>query len=791
MRTRAVRVGDPSEAPNGIDGSSAKNPLGVILPALRRQWPLLSLAVIVSGAAAYFVATEYGVVVATAHLTLSSQSLPMSGEKVYTTPSPNVAAATLKSVAVLQPVIDEHGLPAINQLMEYLKVTPNLTSSSISVDLELEDSRKAVLALNDIGEEFAKAITQNRKETLAKHANYVSELLVKATSDLGTARTELIKLQDSLRMNGDNDVQKSAALQGLINRQTQLESSLEQTKRQRTRIERDQQLLAEETTMVLHAAYRDVLDGRQRQAGNIAQGLTNSARKTTVRKEIQEQLTALEAELLELYGKAAPLAESPVDAGADDSTEAVALATGASAVAASLASAGAKPDASTTDTPENLTDAGAGIPELSEDPLMAWIKKVSAVGKDVLGDLEPATVAATQLAQAKLSTISDNSRRLQFEALDNKVDQGYYEAKEKELETAMKLATTAQVNLTSTRLMELESDVSREELKYSRLQQQLDQINQIKDCQMSEYIISSPARVNNLIDYKSDKKKTFVFVLLGSGLLLVTPSVVMELLRLRPTPVNVVSRRWNLPVLGMQTANLPAKAGQKERGLMSQHELRLMALRIQQSLCRPEGRVVLFAGLDHEESPMGLIRPLAKCFSQREESVLMIQAMPCQLEIQAQKDQHKHGQKPQRPGVAEFLAGEFEDASQLVVGTGITGIDFLPGGCTVTASEAMASSRLTTLIDQFRERYSMILLCGPSTLHPADLQMLAARADGIVLTVNKRSLQTVYGEEVINDLIELGAPILGFAEQPLMAKKSFPTDKDVFRETPATAVISA
>ena len=129
--------------------------------------------------------------------------------------------------------------------------------------------------------------------------------------------------------------------------------------------------------------------------------------------------------------------------------------------------------------------------------------------------------------------------------------------------------------------------------------------------------------------------------------------------------------------------------------------------------------------------------------------------------------------------------------SRLVVGTGITGIDFLPGGCTVTASEAMASSRLTTLIDQFRERYSMILLCGPSTLHPADLQMLAARADGIVLTVNKKSLQTVYGEEVINDLIELGAPILGFAEQPLMVKKAFPSDKDAIRETPTTTAISA
>ncbi len=83
----------------------------------------------------------------------------------------------------------------------------------------------------------------------------------------------------------------------------------------------------------------------------------------------------------------------------------------------------------------------------------------------------------------------------------------------------------------------------------------------------------------------------------------------------------------------------------------------------------------------------------------------------------------------------------------------------------------MASSRLTKLIDQFRDRYSMILMCGPSTLHPADLQMLAARADGIVFTVNKKSLSSVYGEEVINDLIELGAPIWGSRNNRLLGRR--------------------
>ena len=432
-----------------------------------------------------------------------------------------------------------------------------------------------------------------------------------------------------------------------------------------------------------------------------------------------------------------------------------------------------------------------GSATISEDALASWIEKVSAVGKETLGDLDPQTLAAIQSSEEELERIADSERRLKFEAEDNKADLEYFKAKQSDLEIAMKRATTKAVSLSSVRAMELESDLTQKESKYSALLQQLDQVNQMKDCQLSEYIVSRPATLS-LDGEESNRKKLFAFALLGSGLFLLIPSAVIELLRLRPTPINVVSRRWNLPVLGVQSPDVRSKAESCALSSMSQHELRLMALRIQQSLFRPKGRVVLFSGLDHDESPMGLIRSLASCFSQREESVLIIQALPCQLEIATAKANGNNAQRPVRPGVAEFLAGEYDDATQLVKKTGVVGVDFLPSGCTVTASEAMASSRLTALIDQFRENYSMILLCGPSTLHPADLQMLAARADGIVFTVNKRSLKTVYGAEVISDLIELGAPILGFADQPLLGKKAFPADKAAIEETPrTTTAISA
>ncbi len=768
----------------------------LLLGVLRRQWPLLIVAGLVSGTLAWFVSGEYRTWTVTAQLELKSQPLPGTNQTVYATPSPEIASALLMSPAVLQPVIDKHGLLEIQELSSFLSVKPDVRAGTLRVDLKMSDTKTSKVALKDLGDEFVKVITQQRVQTMTKHSEYINTLMLKADNEWTAAVAEYDKQQAALGLNGE-DLRQNAEVQALVNRRIQLESAVDQSLRQQARIRRNQQVLAQDITAVRDTIFRDVLEGRQRQAESIGKGLTSSARIATVKKEIQDQLTQLEAELETLTSPPAITdkvdGNTQVDASgatgdSDPSATVPAGPVDASAgAAASLPLAGVETSpAADVAVPPVTLDLNALQKEVAE-----WIEKVSAVGQEALGDLDPKVLTAIESSQESLENLANSARTLQFEAEDNKDDLRVFAAQQTDLVELMRRATTKAGSLSSVKAMETERDLEQKELKYTKLSQQLDQIIQIRDCQLPEYIVSRPAMLLRNGN-ESNRKKLFAFVLLGSGLVLMIPSAVIELLRLRPSPINVVSRRWNLPVLGIQSPDVRSKAGVLEPSGMSQHELRLMALRIQQSLFRPKGRVVLFSGLDHDESPMGLIRSLANCFSQREESVLMIQTLPCQLAINAAKADANKSLKPANPGVAEFLAGEYDDATELVKGTGVVGVDFLPGGCTVTASEAMASSRLTTLIDQFREKYSMILLCGPSTLHPADLQMLAARADGIVFTVNKRSLKTVYGAEVISDLIELGAPILGFADQPLLGKKAFPSDKAALDETThTTTAISA
>ena len=76
-------------------------------------------------------------------------------------------------------------------------------------------------------------------------------------------------------------------------------------------------------------------------------------------------------------------------------------------------------------------------------------------------------------------------------------------------------------------------------------------------------------------------------------------------------------------------------------------------------------------------------------------------------------------------------------------------------------SEGLASSSLTNLLGECRQRYTLILVAGPSTNHPSDLQMMSARADGILFTVPPTGRFTGNGEEVVRDLLEMGAPVIG------------------------------
>jgi hypothetical protein len=743
-------------------GVSAGNPVEIVAGALKRQWLRLLVATLVSAGVAWAIATSFATQKVTSRLTLSSQSLPATSQNVYTAPNPNVAAMLLKSPRILQTVAERHNLPSANMLARMINLSPNLATSSIEVALVQTDTDKAIAILDDVAGELIKSIASDRKQTLTEHAGYIRELLATAKSDLTGGRKELVRLEESLRLKGADSSQKNAEIYGLHNREADLKSSIDECRRKDARLRSDLKLLTDEFAFVQNAALRAVVEGRRRQSERLGERLTRNAPAADINVEIQRQLQVAEKELADhVKASEKPNRRESRESSDVPSEDRSVGRNRTSRGSNRVSEAGA---ALTVGADSNELTSGVDASELVADQLTKWVERISAIGRDSLGELEPTTLESAKTSWSKLSKIADEARELQLEANNNRVDLDYFLAKIDEFELEKNRSTNEDVKRSSSELLELKLDVDEKEKRYSELSQQLDQINQLRECELTEFVVTSPASVNVVDDISSNRKNLFVCSFLGFGLLLTAPLIAMELMRLRPSPITIISRRWNLPVLGSHSLGFSGNTS--PNGGVGSQDLRLMALRIQQSLSRPSGRVVMFSGLDHGESPLALIRSLSYCLAQREESVLMIQIPPTLEAAEGWRFGNEGSFKAGRPGVAEYLASGSEDVTSFVISAGVAGIDFLPGGCSAVASEAMASSRLTSLIEQLRAKYSMIILCGPSTLYPADLQMLAARADGIVFTVNQDSVNSVYGNEVIGDLLELGAPILGLAEQP-------------------------
>lgn len=790
-----------AEAPIGRSGTENSFNL---LSALRRQWLLLLLATVTSGVVAYLVSAEFKSVMTTAHLQLRSRPLPlMSNSGLYTIPDANAAVDVLMSPEVLNDeLIAEYQLAPAKILARQISAKADSRTGTVDVSLVLADDKDIMPALDKVGANLTQAIKDARVQSLEAHEGYTQELLASATTALDGARTimrgELLNGLATSSRKGDSNVSNTARLQNLLTQQAQFESNLRSAERNVTRIRRDAALLTEREIGSLDRVIQRLLEERKKQIESFGKGLTSATRSFALREEMQAELQELEAAL----PSTAQTLNRMIDLTPLPKVASVISAKTPAISEANTPTQVSTPKEAITETPQQQLPAA--------DVLFEWYTQVLDVGRDEIGGFDPVTERMIESTRASVAAFETNARKLSMDALDVAADIKYFQdgilAAEEliaELDADLDEAARANFNLTdqmdgvpSEELMRAETDLAQSEQQYAYLEKQLSEIKRIKECPMTEYFVSRAAMFDPAMDVKSNRKKLFAMVFLCCGLLLVSPSVLIELTRLRPTPGGVFSRRWNLPMLGIQAADRSALPKLDGSGPEMQPALRMMALRIQQSLFQPSGRVVLFSGLDHEESPLVLIRELAKCLSQREETVLIIQSLPCQLETSTRQsvgptsgrrlkkitpggrmppghetDTGPHG----RAGVAEFLAGETDNASDLVINTGFPEIDFLPGGCVVNASEAMASRRMTELIDQFRDKYSIILLSGPSTLNPADLQMLAARADGIVFTVCKQSLRSVYGEEVLGDLIELGAPILGFAEQASRGRHAVPS----------------
>ncbi len=305
----------------------------------------------------------------------------------------------------------------------------------------------------------------------------------------------------------------------------------------------------------------------------------------------------------------------------------------------------------------------------------------------------------------------------------------------------------------------LTKEVEAAELEVVTAAAGLREMRKLQSIRVPDLVVVTPATPS---PYPTTNRKTLLVGFLVGGLLLATASVLLidHLRSDGPTSTSVVSG-LGLPMLERLTGD-----GKRPSFFASESvELRLLALRIRQAIRIPSA-VCVFSTINEAAGSAWLIVPLAQCLARRDERVLIIDSAglgddPRYLESLI--DARPLGEA--QPGLGDYLVFVEDDLARVVLPTTIPAVDYLPRGTTPVGFDLLATYRMTELLDTLRDLYTMILIIGPRADRQVDLEILSARADGIIFLADDQSGRCLKSIPNIKILASLGAPILGAVVQ--------------------------
>ncbi|MBK8974490.1 MAG: CpsD/CapB family tyrosine-protein kinase [Planctomycetes bacterium] len=114
-----------------------------------------------------------------------------------------------------------------------------------------------------------------------------------------------------------------------------------------------------------------------------------------------------------------------------------------------------------------------------------------------------------------------------------------------------------------------------------------------------------------------------------------------------------------------------------------------------------------------------------------------------------------------RPGLSDVLLDRVR-LSDAIRHAGVRNLDVLGAGTRLTSpSEILTTTRFQDLFARLKEDYRYVIIDTPPVLSATDASVIAARADGTLLTVRLEHSPKALTKQAIRNLQDLGANVLG------------------------------
>ena len=122
---------------------------------------------------------------------------------------------------------------------------------------------------------------------------------------------------------------------------------------------------------------------------------------------------------------------------------------------------------------------------------------------------------------------------------------------------------------------------------------------------------------------------------------------------------------------------------------------------------------------------------------------------------------HKLYGHSKSPGLTELLAGD-NDINTLIHNTEVPGLDFISAGTTPpNPAELLGSDKMKNMLQQFRERYDVILIDAPPVLAVTDALLLSTMVDMLFMVLELGKVPGKAATHAKELLQNAGAPIAG------------------------------
>lgn len=381
-----------------------------------------------------------------------------------------------------------------------------------------------------------------------------------------------------------------------------------------------------------------------------------------------------------------------------------------------------------------------------------WKSQLKALESEVIPSKTDKATPGSELLQSLEVKILD----MDLKDLSLKKKVGYLNEEKHRIKARLEKLTEQQRQYTT-----LSRDVAEWEARRNAMEQVIEEIRGHYESDDSGFVIVSDAQMP-LFSSKSNRKIILAIVVFLGGMIGFTLILAMELLDRTIKSGAELQHKFSTPVVGLIPSVSPPEDIFPTASNFPLIELfRIVSRRVRRE-CPSQGARIMITSACHAEGKTLVTANLAACLSRLDEQVLVMDA-----ELRSyggDRDLRYIIERENGPykGLGDWLASGEENFDEILHPTVFPRVQCIPRAENAVSPDLLGSNRMGGLMNDLSQRFSLILVDGPSVSDRVDAELAAQWCDAVVCVVRSRACGSAALKRAFESIRSTDVPLVGF-----------------------------